>query len=186
MSRKYKFRDQEKLYFVTATTVNWVDLFIRNEYRDLLLESLRYCQHEKGLEIYAWCLMTSHLHLIIGTHDKPMEGIMRDMKRHTSKYLKKAIEDHPQESRKEWLLRMMTWAGTHNRNNHNWQLWQQDNHPQELFYAEMLGQKLDYIHMNPVVAGFVSEPQHYLYSSAVDYAGGKGLLDIEVLSLVGL
>src|SRR5690606_10171328 len=73
VSTKYKIRDQEQLYFVSFATVYWLDLFVRNEYRELLLESLRYCQKEKGLEVYAWCIMTSHVHLIIGTSGNKME-----------------------------------------------------------------------------------------------------------------
>ncbi len=183
MSRKYKFHDQEALYFVTLTVVNWIDLFIRNEYREILLDSLQYCQQRKGLEIYAWCFMTSHLHLIIGTRGEPMEHIIRDFKRHTSIELRKAIADNPQESRKEWLQWMMQRAGKRNSNNVDWQLWQQHNQPKQLLTAAMTQQKVNYIHHNPVEAGFVSEPHEYVYSSAIDYAGAKGLLPVQVLDL---
>ncbi len=54
MSRKYKFRDDSKLYFVTFTVINWIDLFIRNEYKDIFLSSVRYCQNHKDLEVYGW------------------------------------------------------------------------------------------------------------------------------------
>ena len=101
MSSKYKFRDQEKLYFVTFAVVYWIDLFIRNEYKDIMLDSWRYCIANKGMELYGWCIMTSHVHLIIDTHGDKMEDIMRDMKRHTSEKLRAAIQQHPGESRKE-------------------------------------------------------------------------------------
>lgn len=103
MSRKYKIADQESLYFVTLTVVYWIDLFIRNEYRELLLDSIRYCQANKGLKVFSWCIMTSHVHLIIGTTDKPMQDIIRDLKRYTSIALRKSIDNNPQESRKHWL-----------------------------------------------------------------------------------
>ncbi len=67
MSRNYKIRDQRKLYFVSFATVNWIDAFIRREYKDIVVESLKYCQQNKGLELYAWCTMSSHVHLIMGT-----------------------------------------------------------------------------------------------------------------------
>ena len=54
MSRKYKIRDQEKLYFATLTIVEWIDLFTRQEYRDIVLNSLRYCQENKGLDLCAY------------------------------------------------------------------------------------------------------------------------------------
>src|SRR6202012_3760699 len=107
MSTKYKFRDQDQLYFVTFAVVNWIDLFIRNEYKEIMLDSWRHCQKHKGLEIFGWCIMTSHVHMIIGTHSEKLEDIMRDMKKHTSTVLKKVIQNHRSESRREWLLEMM-------------------------------------------------------------------------------
>ena len=107
MSTKYKFRDQEQLYFVSFSVVCWIDLFVRNEYKEIILDSWKHCQANKGLEIYGWCIMTSHIHMIIGTHGEKLENIMRDMKRHTSIELKKAIQQHPGESRREWMLAMM-------------------------------------------------------------------------------
>lgn len=178
MSIKYKFRDQERLYFVTFAVVNWIDLFIRNEYKEIMLDSWKHCQANKGLEIYGWCIMTSHIHMIIGTHNAKLEDIMRDMKKHTSLELKKAIQNHPSESRREWLLWMMERAGKKNIQNLNFQLWQQDNHPIELSDFKMLHQKLDYIHNNPVEAGIVEKPEDYLYRSTRDYYGLPGLIDI--------
>jgi REP element-mobilizing transposase RayT len=181
MSSKYKFRDQEKLYFVSFAVVYWLDVFIRNEYREIILDSIRYCQREKGLEVYSWCLMTSHMHMIIGTHNKPMQTIMRDFKSYTSNRMKDEIKNHMEESRKEWLLRMLERAGKLNSNNNNYQFWDQDNHPIELFDNEIMQQKLDYIHNNPVEAGFVDNPENWLWSSARDYAGIKGKLDIKMI-----
>ncbi len=71
MSRKYKFHDNDKIYFVSFAVINWIDLFIRNVYKDVIVDSLRFCQKEKGLELYGWCIMTSHVHLIIGTTGNP-------------------------------------------------------------------------------------------------------------------
>lgn len=181
MSRKYKFKDQSKLYFVSFAVVNWIDLFIRVEYKNTLIESLKYCQKEKGLEVYAWCIMTSHLHLIIGTNKNKMQDILRDFKSFTSTRLKQEINSNPHESRKEWILWMMERAGKKNSNNNEFQFWQQDNHPIELSSNKIMQQKLDYIHQNPVEAGFVSEPHYYFYSSALDYSGGSGLLDINYI-----
>ena len=178
MSRKYKFRDQERLYFVSFATVYWIDLFVRPEYNEILLGSLRFCQTEKGLKVFAWCFMPSHVHLIIGTKGKPMQDILRDFKSYTSRRLKDEIQQHPAESRREWISWMMKQAGSRNGNNASWQLWQQHNQPIELCDNNMMDQRLEYLHMNPVVSGFVNEPHHWKYSSAVDYSGGKGLLEI--------
>ena len=181
MSSKYKVQNPEGLYFITSSVIDWIDLFIRNEYRQLMLTSWKYCMDEKGLDVYAWCIMTSHFHMIVSSRDKPVDHIVRDMKSFTSRHHRKEISSHPQESRKEWMMRRMHNAGKFRSNNKDFQLWQQDFFPIELTSNEMMEQKLNYIHNNPVEAGFVDEPAHYLYSSARDYAGGKGLLDGIVL-----
>ncbi len=179
MSRNYKIRDQEKPYFVTFTVINWIDVFVRREYKDIIVESLNYCINNKGLEVYAWCLMTSHVHLIVGTKgENKLEGILRDVKRHTSKSVLKAIEENLQESRKEWLLWMFERAGKRNPNNTTYQFWQQSSHPIELSTNFIIDQKANYIHNNPCEAGIVTRPEDYLYSSAIDYSGGKGLVEI--------
>jgi putative transposase len=181
MSRKYKFRNPEGFYFITYTVVNWIDIFIRNEYREIMLDSWKYCIQEKGLVISAWCIMTSHIHMIIGSRKNKLENIMRDMKSHTSTSMKKAISENPVESRKKWMIKMFVEAGSLKNHNKNFQFWQHGSHPVELYSNEIMEQKLDYIHENPVKAGFVNRPEDYVYSSAIDYAGGKGMMDIVLL-----
>ena len=103
MSRKYKFRDNDKLYFVTFAVVYWIDLFIREEYKKIILDSWKYCMQNKGMELYGWCIMTSHIHIIIGSDADKLERIMQNMKRHTSEQLRAAIKNNYSESRKECL-----------------------------------------------------------------------------------
>ncbi len=95
--------------------------------------------------------------------------------------LKKAIRENSKESRRDWMLWMMQRAGKWNGNNKDFQFWQQDNHPIELVDNYMLDQKLTYLHNNPVESGYVSNPEDYTYSSARDYCGEKGLLDIQLI-----
>ena len=182
MSRKYKIRDQQKLYFVTFTVIHWIDVFIRDEYRLIFIDSIKYCQQNKGLEVYAYCIMPSHIHLIIGTLGiNDLEGIIRDLKSFTSRSIRKTLENNYQihESRKEWMLRMMYNAGKYNSNNNDFQFWQQHNHPIELNTNELMDQKLEYIHLNPVASGFIEIPEAWIYSSARDYSGtAKGLVEL--------
>ena len=182
MSRKYKIKDQNKLYFVTFTVINWIDVFIRDEYRNVFLESVLYCQKNKGLEVYAWCIMTSHIHMILGTSgENKLENIIRDLKSFTSRSIRKLLEGNEKvwESRREWMYIMMHQAGINNGNNKDFQFWQQHNHPIELSTNNLLDQKLNYIHNNPVEAGFVESPEMWQYSSAKDYYGNeKGVIDI--------
>jgi len=181
MSRKYKFHNQSGAYFVTFSVINWIDVFIRPNYTDILLDSFKFCQKDKGLILYAWCIMPSHVHLIMGTQKDPMQNILRDFKSFTSRKLKEEICSYPKESRKKWMLWMMKSAGLNNGNNNDWQFWQQHNHPIELFSSKIIYQKLIYLHFNPVKAGFVERPEYWKYSSAKDYFGEKGLLDVEII-----
>ena len=181
MSKKYKFTDNSKLYFVSFAVTNWIDLFIRDVYRNILLDSIKYCQATKDLELYGWCLMTSHVHLIIGSSGNALNNIMRDLKRLTSEELHKAIENNKTESRREWMLWLMKKAANEKSKNAKFQLWQAENHPIELATQKIAWQKLDYTHYNPVEAGFVKRATDWKYSSAIDYAGGKGLLDVILL-----
>ena len=137
MSRKYKFGNNDKLYFVSYAVVYWIDVFIRKDYKDLLVESWKYCQQHKGLEIYVWMIMPSHVHLIIGTSGNKLEDIVRDMKTHTSKQLRDCITNFKGESRKEWMLWLMERAGKKNSNNSNWQFWQQHNQPIEILDSDI-------------------------------------------------
>jgi len=153
----------------------WVDVFTRNEYKNILVENLEYCQIHKGLEIFAWCIMTNHLHMVIRANEGfRLQNILRDYKKFTSKAIIQAITENIQESRKEWLLQ-------HFKTPEGYRFWRGDNKPIELWSNKVIDEKIDYIHQNPVEEGIVFRAEDYLYSSAADYAGEKGLLDVIVI-----
>lgn len=180
MSRAYKFHKPDGLYFITFATVKWVDAFTRREYKDIVVESLRYCQKEKGLLLSAWVIMSNHVHLIASAAEgAKLQDIIRDLKKFTSKQVLKAIEEHPGESRKEWMLTMFRQAGAANSNNKTYQFWQQHNQPIELATNLMIMRYLNYLHDNPVRAGYVEHAEEYVYCSAPAYAGKPGLLKLE-------
>ena len=175
MSRKYKFHNPDGVYFISFAVQGWVDVFIRNDYKNILIENLEYCQKHKGLEIFAWCIMTSHVHLIVRAKDDfNLSGILRDYKKFTSKAIIKAIRENIQESKKELLLKQFI-------TDKGYRFWRGDNNPIEIWSNGVIDQKIDYIHQNPVVEGLVFRAEDYVYSSATDYAGEKGLLDIIVV-----
>ncbi len=182
MSTKYKFYDPDGTYFVTFAVVGWVDVFTRNVYRDIVIESFNWCIKNKGLVIHAWVLMTNHVHMIVSRRENnKLEDIMRDMKKFTSVKLLEEIIKSPIESRKEWMLYVFEDAGFMNSQNTKYQFWQHGNHPIELDNNKIIEQKLEYIHNNPVEHGFSNEKECYNWSSAMDYAGLKGLVDIELI-----
>src|SRR5262249_54085420 len=114
MGRKYKFYASTDIYFVSFATVNWVDVFTRRIYCDIMVDSLKFCIENKGLDLYAWCIMSSHVHLIISSAQNSLSDIMRDMKRHTSKAILKAIKENQGESRRHWMLWMFERAAERN------------------------------------------------------------------------
>lgn len=184
MSRNYKIHNSQGIYFISFATIGWVDVFTRPRYKEILIESLEWCQEHKGLMIHGWCIMTSHVHLIISTESKEEKALSRtigSLKTFTSQKLLADIKASADESRREWMLDLFRIAGAANSNNVTNQFWQQHNKPIELWSPEVMMQKLIYLHQNPVVEGFCESAVHYPYSSAVDYAGGQGKLKIALL-----
>ncbi|MBC3539961.1 transposase [Rufibacter sediminis] len=166
------------LYFLTLTVVDWIDVFTRPVYRHIILDSLKFCQEKKGLEVHAWVLMSNHLHLIASAKEGfHLSDILRDFKKFTSRTIVAAIQQE-HESRKEWMLHRFHFPANVQSKVTNYKFWQDGNEAKEIHSNEFLQQKIDYIHQNSVRAEIVQEPEHYLFSSAIDYAGGKGLLEI--------
>ncbi|WP_271784806.1 REP-associated tyrosine transposase [Aquimarina algiphila] len=179
MSRKYKFHNKSGLYFVSFATVYWIDVFTRENYLLILTSSIDYCRKKKGMEIYAYCFMPSHIHLVFRSANEDPSGLIRDFKKYTAKKVLKAIQDHPQESRKEWLLSMFKEAGKEKGNINKYQFWQHHNKPIELWSDKVIQQKIDYIHNNPVMSGFVVESVDWKYSSARNYQDDHTVLKID-------
>lgn len=179
----YNVENQHATHFLTLTTVGWIDVFTRKRFRDILIESMAFCQKEKGLVINAFVVMSNHIHLIARV--KPpfqMSNVLRDFKKYTAAMIIKAIQEEP-ESRRDWLLLVMEYHAKHNQSNSHHQFWQHDNHAVELYSPEFTYQKLAYIHQNPVQAGWIENAEEYLYSSARNYAGKKGLLEVEIIDI---
>ena len=124
----YKIRDQSKPHFITFTVVDWLDVFTRQRYKDILIDSLNYYIQNKGMILYAYVIMSNHAHLIIQSNNHDLSGLIRDFKKFTSKRILKSILEEP-ESRREWLLdRMEKATESHNRNK-TYQFWKYNNHP---------------------------------------------------------
>lgn len=92
------------MHFITFAVVEWVDVFTRKQYRDIVLDSIRFCQAEKGLRLHSWCILSNHLHLIISAKENNLSDVLSDFKKFTSKELVKTIASNKQESWREWIL----------------------------------------------------------------------------------
>jgi len=157
--------DTDHPYFITLT-VGWIDVFIRNEYCDEIVKNLEYCRKHKGLKIYAYCIMGSHIHMIVQHENGKLPAVIRDFKSYTAKRLLEMITENRQESRKEWMLHLFRYYANTSSQNSEYVFWQKTNHPTQLFTSKVFDQKRDYIHHNPVEALRVNDECSYVYSSA--------------------
>ena len=178
MSDGYKIRDQTLPHFVTATVVDWIDVFTRKSYRDLVVECLNYCIREKALILYGYVIMSNHLHMVVQSGNGELSDLLRDFKKFTAAKIIEKIKSEP-ESRREWILERFKLATESHSRNKNYQFWQYGNHPEEIYSNKFMWSKLDYIHLNPIRAGIVEKASQYIYSSASNYVYDTGLLQIE-------
>ena len=178
--------DQGGLYFTTSTVVGWIDIFSRKKYRDIIINSLQYNIENKALLVFAYVIMSNHIHLVIraGNPEKwPLSHILRDFKKFTARSILETIKTE-KESRRDWLMKMFKYYAKYNTNNREFQFWQQDNNPVELLNMDQIWIKINYIHNNPVKAGIVDSPEDYIYSSARNYLRNNTncLLQIQLMN----
>ncbi|MBI4947361.1 MAG: transposase [Bacteroidetes bacterium] len=165
MSESYKTHS-DGLYFVSFSVVGWMDVFVRREYQDILVDSISFCQKNKELKLFFYCIMPSHVHFITYSENGSLSDVLRDFKSFTAKKVMDAIENNRQESRKEWLIHQFEYYAKISPQKQERQFWKHDNHPFYLYSNKMIQQKVDYIHFNPVESGFVNEPHEWRLSSA--------------------
>ena len=180
---RYLISDQNGLYFITFTVIDWGDVFTRKEYKIVITDSMNYCIHKKGLIVYSWVIMSNHIHVIWQAKEGfRLSDIVRDFKKFTAKRILKMIENET-ESRKIWLLRKFEYAGTRLKRISRYKFWKDDNHAilLEPNNIKMIDQKLDYIHNNPVRAMIVEQPEDYIFSSAKDYSDETGFVNVILL-----
>jgi putative transposase len=172
MSRtRYRFIEEQRPYFMTCTTVAWLSVFNRPDVVEVILDSWRYLQRE-GMSLYGYVILDNHLHWIAGAAD-----IGRMVGRFKS-FTARQIIDLLQERGAVTVLDQLRFYKLHHKIDQEYQLWQEGSHPQAILDDEMMLQKLEYTHFNPLRRGFVDDPTHWRYSSARNYAGLPGLIDV--------
>ncbi|MNP97130.1 Transposase IS200 like protein [compost metagenome] len=178
MKEGYVIRDQKLPHFITPTVVDWIDVFTRQCYRDIVIECLDYCIKNKGMILYGYVIMSNHIHLIIQSESGKLSDLIRDFKKFIAKNILEKIQNGP-ESRREWMLQRFELATESHQRNKKFQFWQYGNHAEEIYSIEFMWSKLHYVHLNPVRAGLVAKASDYIYSSASNYMSDSGLLEIE-------
>jgi REP element-mobilizing transposase RayT len=177
MTTGYQITDQDAPYFLTLQLVDWVDLFTRQIYRDIMIDSLIHCQENKGLQIFGFVIMSNHMHIICNSSQGMLSDTIRDFKKYTSHKFIEELQSGV-ESRRDWLLDLFAFHGKRTSRNKNFQIWTHENHAILLYSNVFMWEKLIYLHSNPVRAGIVEKPEEYIYSSAKNYADQPGLLEI--------
>ncbi|WP_456428760.1 REP-associated tyrosine transposase [Rhodocaloribacter sp.] len=169
---RYKVYEIDQPHFLTATVVRWLPVFAHPPAARVVLDALGYLQREGRLTLYAYVIMENHLHLIAAADDLRRE--MRAFKSYTAR----KIIDWLHETKRRAMLDAFREHKQAHKKDRLHQFWQEGNHPQQIQGAEMLRQKLEYLHGNPVRRGYVEEAIHWRYSSARNYAGLPGLLEV--------
>ncbi len=182
MKEGYVIRDQTLPHFITATVVDWIDVFTRKSYKEVVIECMDFCIKNKGMILYSYVIMSNHIHLIVQSNEGKLSDLLRDFKKFISKTILEKIQTEP-ESKREWMLERFKLATESHSRNKNYQFWQYGNHAEEVYSEKFMRSKIHYIHQNPVRAGIVIKPQDYIFSSASNYVEGKGIINVELIEI---
>jgi putative transposase len=176
--------NQKTCSYLTFNTVDWVDVFNRPVYKEVIAEALNQFIKEKGLIVYSWCLMTNHLHLVADCKPNTTLALFeRDFKKYTTNEILEAIDLEP-DLRREWMLQRFEHFSQSLKRIEKFQIWQNCSNPSFIEFKQVfkLQERILYVHENPVRDKIVARPEDYLYSSAGDYMGKKGLVNVTVIN----
>ena len=175
MRTRYRITDDSHPYFLTCTIIEWLPVFTRKPYFEIIIDSLKYCREQKGLKVFAYVVLDNHLHLV--ANGERLAETIKEFKSYTAQAIIKLATSEG----KDWLLNQFKYFKARHKKESQHQVWQEGFHPQLVISEEMLKQKVEYIHDNPVKAGLVERAEDWLYSSAKNYLGQGGVLEVDVL-----
>jgi len=179
MRSSYKIYEKEGVYFITSTIIEWIPVFTSKDYFDILVSSLNYCAENKELHIFSWVILDNHFHLVC--HAPELGKAVQSLKRHTASQIISQLE----QDNKKWLLNLFAYYKKRHKKESEHQVWQEGFHPQLIASDDMLTQKIEYIHYNPVKRDYVANPENWLHSSANFYATREeGLVKMAPLEFV--
>jgi putative transposase len=147
--------------------MSWVNIFISERYINILTNAIKYNQINRKLEIFAYVIMKNRFHLIC--RSEKLVNAISSIKSYSAKFI---IQQFKDDNRVD-ILQLFEENKLPSKTDRQYQIWQEGFHPQKIAGEKMYKQKLDYIHYNPVKAGYVDDPLKWKYSSAIDYYEGK-------------
>jgi len=165
----------EHTCFITSTIVQWLPVFVHDDHFRLMISALEFCCNQYNMKIYAFVIMENHFHLIVGAKD--LFTPMQSLKSFTSKKLLESIK----EKRLDWILNQFAFFKAKHKTQSSYQVWQEGYHPQEIRDWDMMRQKMEYIHQNPVRRGYVERPEYWKYSSAGSILTGEALIKLDLM-----
>jgi REP element-mobilizing transposase RayT len=171
---RYIFTDHTAPHFLTFTVLNWLAVFTRPDTVHIILDALTWRQHNRNVKVYGYVILENHMHCILQAPDLSQQ--VHDFKAFTAK----EILRHLEEQHAERLLSLFKLFKKAHKTDAQYQFWEEGSHPQLVQNEEMMRQKLEYIHWNPVKRGYVDDPAHWRYSSARNYDGMEGLIPISI------
>ena len=173
MSRsRYRIFETEYPYFMTCTIVGWLPVFTRPEAVDIIYDSWRYLQREREFKLFAYVILENHLHLIASAPQLP------DVVKRFKSYTARRIVDLLERRAAHVLLHQLRAHKLRHKTESEYQVWQEGSQPKQIQDDDMMWQKLEYTHNNPVARGYVDDPVHWRYSSARNYARQPGLIEV--------
>jgi REP element-mobilizing transposase RayT len=169
---RYRIFETEYPYFLTCTVVGWLPVFTRPACVEIVLNSWRFLQDAGRLTLFGYVILENHLHFVASGEELSKE--VGDFKSFTAR----KVVDWLRERGEETLLRQLAAEKEPHKVSRVFQVWQEGSHPKQITDDEMMRQKLEYVHNNPVRRGYVDDPTHWRYSSARNYHGLPGLLPV--------
>ncbi|MCF5468069.1 REP-associated tyrosine transposase [Pseudomonas syringae] len=170
---RYTITEPEKPHFLTCTVVEWLPLFTRPALVEILLNAWRYQQAHQGLQLFGYVVMENHLHFV--AQAPALDKCVSSFKSFTARQIVETLE----KSKAESTLQRLRFVKRIHKTDRVYQVWQEGTHAELIWNESVMRQKLDYIHHNPVKRGYVDVGEHWRYSSARDYEGQRGLIDIQ-------
>ena len=175
MRTRYKIYEQKGIHFITSSIVGWIPIFTKEKYFDIIIKTLKYSKQYKKLHILSYVIMDNHIHAILSCDN--LSKFMKEFKSYTAKEIIRNLGD----DNNILILKKLRNYKKRGKTESRYQVWQEGFHPQEILNEEILKQKIEYIHNNPLRRGLVERPEQWIYSSASNYILGTGLIDIDIL-----
>ncbi len=170
---RYRVYEPTHPHFVTCTVLHWLPIFTRPESVQIIIDSLKFLQQKDNLKLYAYVILENHLHMVVQSDD--IEKSMKSFKQYTAKALLELLK---KENVKTILDQLQFYKKAHHKAT-TYQIWEEGYQPKLMQTDAMMISKIKYIHQNPLKRGYVDDATHWRYSSARDYEGIKGLIEVE-------